>query len=94
MSLNTVSRIALALGALTISALPAFADTASVRAVPSKPAIHATTGVQKTDVVKSAKKAHHVKKISTHHRAKATKSAVQPTSFAVKKAAAKPEPKL
>lgn len=93
MSLNTVSRIALAFGALTIATLPAFAETATTTpapaaavAAPATPAAPVATAAP-TATAKPAV-THHVKKATSHHKKVAKKAVVEKTGMETAKPAA------
>ena len=77
MSLNIVSRLALAFGALTVATLPAFAETSPSVAAPS--ATIASPAVPSADTAKPAVK-HHAKKTALHHKKAVKKEAVEKTS--------------
>lgn len=73
MSLNIVSRLALAFGALTLATLPAFAET-SATAAPAAVTSTAPTAATAKPAVK-----HHVKKATLHHKKAVKKDAVEKT---------------
>jgi hypothetical protein len=82
MSLNLVSRLALAFGALTIATLPAFAETSEVSA-PAPAAVAASPAVPaipSADAGKTAVK-HHVRKSAEHHKKAVKKEAVEKTGL-------------
>ena len=79
MSLNLVSRLVLAFGALTIATLPAFAET-SPAAAPASTAAAASPAVPAADAGKTIVK-HHAKKAASHHKKTAKKEAVEKTGL-------------
>ncbi len=84
MSLNIVSRIALAFGALTIATLPAFAETAATITVPASAV--ASPAVANAQAGNPTTK-HHVRKTTLHHKKAAKKGAVEKTGLTTAKPA-------
>lgn len=78
MSLNIVSRLALAFGALTVATLPAFAETSPTVAAPS--ATIASPAAPAVDAAKPVIK-HHAKKTALHHKKAVKKDAVEKTGL-------------
>lgn len=77
MSLNLVSRLALAFGALTVASLPAFAETSPT--APTAAATVASSATPTAEVSKPVAK-HHAKKATLHHKKAVKKEAVEKTS--------------
>jgi hypothetical protein len=75
MSLNIVSRLALAFGALTIATLPAFAETS-----PSVGGPAATVAAPSAATTKPAIK-HHAKRAALHHKKAVKKDAIEKTGL-------------
>ncbi len=79
MSLNLVSRLALAFGALSIATLPAFAETSPAIA-PAPAATVASPTPPAADAGKTIVK-HHAKKAALHHKKAAKREAVEKTGL-------------
>ncbi len=91
MSLNIVSRLALAFGALTVATLPAFAETSATAPAPA--ASVASPAAPTADAAKPMIK-HHAKKATLHHKKATKKDAIVKTGTAPAAPADTGKPKL